>query len=193
MVQSIVSLRQRYTELEHATCILSIECNLGLESVHLTRAIARREGARPYRVMNEGPGGSAGFLTTNATKSQGYQQVRECLRVGKIAFGKKFFSNTLDDKAVAELQKELNAFSVIKEPPRTLGGKMRVFYSGKKAGGKDDLVMALLIAMVSLRRFYSDPRYSTLSVPVELPDGFDSMTDEQRAVYAETNRPLYRN
>lgn len=76
--------------------------------------------------LNEGAGGTIGFLTTNQTKEASCFMLRDALSVGNIALSNEFFSNTMGERdAVAAIKDELERFAIVVEPARTLFGKAR--------------------------------------------------------------------
>ena len=105
---------------EDSTAVLCLESNLGYECQHIAQALQRAEVPR-WVALNEGAGGTIGFLTTNQTKEQMMMMTRDALRVGCITLADGFFSTTLgEEEAKEKLRDELGRFSVVVEPPNTL-------------------------------------------------------------------------
>lgn len=152
-IRSIPMLRQ--TQL-----VMVLESNLAFESQHLLHALGEA-GVKRWLALSEGAGGSIGLLTTNDRKEQYTLLVREALRMGTISCHDHFFSVTMTTReAKARLKDELQAFSVIIEPSKTLFGKTRKTYSGKIGGKNDDVVLAMQMAIYGARVFYTDDRYA---------------------------------
>ena len=121
----------------------------------------QRRKIRKWVVLREGAGGGIGFLTTNATKEAMMMMVRDALGVGCIAVHRQFFSTTHDPEEMLRMLKdELKAFCVITEPGKTPFAKPRKTYSGKVGGRNDDLAIALQLAVIGCRTFYSNDRYA---------------------------------
>lgn len=135
--------------------VMVLESNLAFESQHLLHALGEA-GVKRWLALSEGAGGSIGLLTTNDRKEQYTLLVREALRMGTISCHDHFFSCTMTTReAKARLKDELQAFSVIIEPSKTLFGKTRKTYSGKIGGKNDDVVLAMQMAVYGARVFYT--------------------------------------
>lgn len=61
--------------------VFAFESNLGFEAQHLTRAVVLG-GVRNWTAMLEGPRGTVGWLTTNATKEKSCLTTRSALNQG---------------------------------------------------------------------------------------------------------------
>lgn len=144
---------------EDSTAVLCLESNLGYECQHITLALTRAEVPR-WVVLNEGAGGTIGFLTTNQTKEQMMMMTRDALRVGCIALADGFFSTTMSENdALEKLRDELGRFSVVVEPPHTLFGKPRRTFTGKQGAQQDDLAIAFQLCMIAIRTFHMSSKY----------------------------------
>jgi len=74
--------------------------------------------------LQEGAGGTLGWLTTNERKEAMCLQLREALAVGNLSFSASFFSTTQTvAEARAQLKDELCNFCVLVEPSKTPFGK----------------------------------------------------------------------
>ena len=142
------------------SCSVQPCCLCRFECQHIVHEIQRRK-IRKWVVLREGAGGGIGFLTTNATKEGMMMMVRDALGVGCIAVHRQFFSTTHEpDEMLRMLKDELKAFCVITEPGKTPFAKPRKTYSGKVGGRNDDLAIALQLAVIGCRTFYSNERYA---------------------------------
>ena len=54
-------------QLKHAKLVFGFECNLGFEAQHAIHTI-QRNNVRDWVCLSEGPHGTPGVLTTNASK-----------------------------------------------------------------------------------------------------------------------------
>lgn len=145
---------------EDSSAVLCLESNLGFECQHITQALVRADVPR-WVALNEGAGGTLGFLTTNQTKESMMMMTRDALRVGCITLADGFFSTTLSETdAIEKMRDELGRFSVIVEPPNTLFGKPRRTFTGKQGAQQDDLAIAIQLAMIACRTFFMNSKYS---------------------------------
>ena len=129
------------------------------ECQHIIHAI-QSAGVRRWVALQEGAGGTLGWLTTNERKEQMCLQLREALSVGKLHFSDEFFSTTPGVREVKEqLEGELRNFCVLVEAAKTPFGKVKKTCSGKVGGRNDDLVIALQLALSGSRVFYQENRY----------------------------------
>lgn len=104
----------------------------------------------------EGPKGTAGWQTTNATKEKSCLTMRSSLGQGKMWLAQDFFSMSLGvEQAKRRIRDELCRFSVITNPPKTAFQESKKTYSGKVAGMQDDIAVVMQIAMEATIQFYS--------------------------------------
>lgn len=156
LVMNVLSGIRRLVGFEKCVFCFALESNLGQEAAHLC-SFFKRQNLRDYMVLSEGAGGTSGFLTTNERKKQGTLKLRTLLQAQKL----KIHENCISSKEkLDELKKELLNFTVLVEPSRNPFSNIRskMTFSGKMHGN-DDLIMALLIATLSLELFNSDPKY----------------------------------
>lgn len=147
--------------LANATVVLCLESNLAFEAQHIIHTLQER-GLKRWVALQEGAGGTLGWLTTNERKESMCFQLRDALRVGNISFSAHLFSSTQGaDDAVRSLEDELRNFCILVEAPRTPFGKVKKTYSGKVGGRNDDLVIALQLAIAGIRMFYQSTRYAS--------------------------------
>lgn len=138
-----------------------LESNLAFESQHLLHALSEA-GVKKWIALAEGQGGTIGLLTTHGRKEEYCLLVREALRMASISFHNDFFSVTLGEReAKQRLRDEMENFSVVTEPPKTLFGQTRKTYTGKLGGKQDDVILSLQMSLYGAKKFYTDPRYQT--------------------------------
>tara|TARA_Y100000389_G_C17308512_1_gene436718 strand:- start:150 stop:575 length:426 start_codon:yes stop_codon:yes gene_type:complete len=115
---------------------------------------------RRWIALSEGQGGTIGLLTTHGRKEQYMLLVREALRMGTISLHDDFFSLTLGTRdARTRLTEELENFSVVTEPSKTLFGQTRRTFTGKLGGKQDDVVLALQMSLYGAKAFWTDHKY----------------------------------
>lgn len=149
--------------LANATAVMSFESNLAFESQHLLHHL-HTTGFKRWVSLAEGAHNSLGWHTTNDRKEQMALLLRECLRVGKIAYSDYFFSISMTkQEAKKRMGDEIRNFSVITEPGKTAFARSRKTYTGKLGGQQDDTVIALQLALIAQRTFFEDARYSQFS------------------------------
>lgn len=183
LIDHITALRGN-SELQRSLVVLVLESNLGFESQHLAAAL-QRANVGNWLCLQEGAGGSTGWLTTNSTKEAMCLRTREALRVGSLVLWDKFQCLSQAPKdAIAQLNKELSNFCIISEPAKHLFGVARKTYTGEtsessmpqphtnsiptyhlpnpgKIGGQqDDLCIALQLAISGSRVFKTSDKYS---------------------------------
>lgn len=149
--------------LENATAVMSFESNLAFESQHLLHHL-HQVGFKKWVSLAEGAHNTLGWLTTNGRKEQMALLLREALRVGKIAYSDRFFSLSMTkQEAQKRIGDEIRNFSVITEPGKTPFARSRKTYTGKLGGQQDDVVITLQLALIAMRTFFEDSRYSRFS------------------------------
>lgn len=116
---------------------------------------------RMYNIMGDA-NPRKGFLTTEETKHRSVKLVNHILHSKRMCVAQKPYTGNakITASGIAEsmliFNNQLKKFH--KEPikPRDLlTSHMKYTYSGKKSCGKDDMVMAFLIAVFSIDEFYS--------------------------------------
>ena len=146
--------------LAHTISVLCLESNLGFESQHLLHYLSESNFPR-WISLAEAARGELGFLTTSSTKEKMCLSLREALSQGSISYHPNFFSHSLGVfDAKRRIKDEVSNFSIITEPPKTHGGKVRKTYTGKLGGQQDDTAIALQLAVCSTRIFFQSPKYS---------------------------------
>ena len=158
VIEHIKKIRQ-IPNLEESTIVFCLESNLAFECQHLLHSI-QNAGIKRWVALNEGAGGSLGWLTTNERKEAMCLQLREALSVGKLHFCTDFFSTTQGlREAKEQLESEMRNYCVLVEASKTPFGKVKKTYSGKVGGRQDDLIITLQLALIGSRVFYTEPRY----------------------------------
>jgi hypothetical protein len=146
--------------LPTAMFVFIFESNLGFESQHLLHAVESDSSIKNWVAMSEGASSGLGWLTTNERKETMVLLTREAMRVGKIAFSQRFFSTSMTIKESRNrILDELGNFCVVKEPPKTTFGKMRITYTGKLHGHQDDVCIALMLAIIGSSYFFQNEKY----------------------------------
>jgi len=149
--------------MNHTTAVLSFESNLAYESQHLLHHLQINKFQR-WVSLAEGAHNQLGWLTTHSRKEGMALQLRESLRVGKIAYSPHFFSLSMSrDEAKKRLGGEMRNFSVITEPSKSQFGKSRKTYTGKLGGMQDDVCIALQLVIAAQRTFFESPKYSSFA------------------------------
>lgn len=160
LVLKHVQKARELPDMHDATVVFCLESNLAFEAQHILRAVTQA-GIKKWLALQEGVGGSLGFLTTNATKEAMCLMLRDALRIGCIALHEQFFSHTQTVSEIKhQLGEELKTYTVIVEPGRTPFCRVRKTYSGKIGGRQDDVCVALQLALIGLRTFTSSDKYS---------------------------------
>ena len=134
--------------LEAAHVMLSVEANLGFEAMHHQAYIAS-SGLTKVIVMNEDQE-RAGVRTTNDMKRTMVIIMNDALSHLRLHFYKDMVAiNGKNDskKMVEMIIKQVISFHRIVQPPLKLHQEPKEIYNGKMGGGKDDLLMALMLGL----------------------------------------------
>lgn len=130
LIDHITALRGN-SELQRSLVVLVLESNLGFESQHLAAAL-QRANVGNWLCLQEGAGGSTGWLTTNSTKEAMCLRTREALRVGSLVLWDRFQCLSQSPKdAINQLNRELSNFCIVSEPAKHLFGIARKTYTGE--------------------------------------------------------------
>ncbi len=149
-------------EFENHFIVVAVESNLGFESGHhhiyiqqepdLSSRVCMLTEARHANSDQK----YAGFLTTNATKSN------MCLLTSlKLQEGRYSICNEITsvegsvDKKLGMLENQLGVFSAITKPATSIGGLPSVKYTGKHVATSDDLAMVFLFLIQATFLFNS--------------------------------------
>lgn len=156
LIKHLTNIR-RDSRFTNAMSVFIIESNLGLESERIANML--KDNYTNYVVMTERDDGRhLGFRTTASVKTLSVDTVREQIlsHVLKVADENTMVSFRKD--IVPFFIEQLEEFAIILKESST--DKPSKKYSGKEGGGKDDLVMALLIMMHWHRVWYTSVKYS---------------------------------
>lgn len=144
----------------NTTKIFIIESNLGFESQHLELFLKGK--LNNFVVLRE-KDDRVGFITTNETKSNAVEKFRALLGSDAFAISSASSFVCVSKKNYEEMidffQNQMLNFTESVVKSSKIGGKTRKFYTGKAAGSKDDLVMAVLIALYNIPIFLTADRY----------------------------------
>ena len=133
------------------------------ESQHLLHHLSEMN-IKNWVSLAEGAHNELGWLTTHSRKEAMALLVREALRVGKLSFNQHFFSVSMSSQeAKRRLGDELRNFSVVTEAPKTHFAKSRKTYTGKLGGMQDDVVISFQLALIAIKTFFENSKYSTFS------------------------------
>ena len=137
------------------------ESNLGFEAQHHAMALERAKVSRLV-TLREGPQQSIGLLTTNETKAAQCKLLQELLENSALSVCADMVCLSAEPaEALHMLIGEMRNYSVLIEPPRSAFGRSKQTFSGKLGGQNDDLVIALQLALLGMRRFLNNPLYAS--------------------------------
>tara|TARA_B110000858_G_C17760589_1_gene454318 strand:+ start:873 stop:1475 length:603 start_codon:yes stop_codon:yes gene_type:complete len=157
-IDHLIHLR-KLPVLSHTISVLCLESNLGFESQHLLHYLKESNYPR-WISLAEAARGDLGFLTTHSTKEKMALTLREVLQQNAISYHNDFFSLSLGNReAKQRLRDEISNYSILTQPPTQPFGKTRRTYTGKTSGLQDDTAIALQLAVVSTRIFFSSSKY----------------------------------
>lgn len=112
--------------LSHNVC-LRFSSFFRFEAQHLLHSL-HQANFKKWVSLSEGAAQTLGWLTTNGRKESMALLLRECLRVGKIAYSDWFFSLSMSkQEAKKRMGDETRNFSVITEPGKTAFAKVSIF------------------------------------------------------------------
>jgi hypothetical protein len=140
----IAAIRSQHYRLNMSECRVMIERNLGFEAEHMFRHCRNW----PSVTFLREPGSDRiGCLTTQNLKLAFVTYTNILLRENRVFVTQDRFVDLNAAKSRDMLLDQLSFFSFSFSAPQTLMQKERFAISGKGQGGKDDLVMALLIGL----------------------------------------------
>ncbi len=147
--------------------MLSVESNLGNEAMH-HQAYVVSAGISRVVVMTEDHD-RAGVRTTNNMKRTMVIIMNDALAHLRLFFYKNMVAvnGKRDAKAMVKLlQQQVTSFHRIVEPPLKSHQVPKEIYNGKVGGGKDDLLMALMLGLYMLNVAMSKPeKYGHITHP----------------------------
>jgi hypothetical protein len=164
-----VSRLRNHTHLQKIPIVLVVESNLGFEAAHNARYIMEAgidnvEIAHEQKLnnkayvapstLNDYATNSVGIRTTNLSKERMYIQMREILeddtlRVWEHAQPRE---GTCKEQ-VGKLVRQMHNYSAVHSDPKLVFAPVRRVFTGKAMGEQDDLLIALMIAMLYRRLF----------------------------------------
>lgn len=148
------AVRRTHSMLLYSTVRIIIENNLGFEGQHLYRECKSIDNSR--FVCEPGKMTRVGVHTTHELKLAFVVYTNVLLRETRVfAHPEESWVEVNSNGTRKILQEQLNYFGFVFSKPDNIFQKERVQVSGKSAGGKDDLAMALLISLY----FSIDSRY----------------------------------
>jgi hypothetical protein len=134
--------------LESAFIMLSVESNLGNEAMH-HQAYVASAGLTKVVVMNEDRD-RAGVRTTNDMKRTMVIIMNDAISHLRLCFYKDLvaINGKRDGKMMRKMvQQQVTSFHRIVEPALKPHQMPKEIYNGKMGGGKDDLLMALMLGL----------------------------------------------
>lgn len=169
LLTHVKGLRE-HSSLRKLPVVLIVESNLGFEAAHNSRyviesgienvEIAHEQSLTKPGASNAGPRtlheyatNSVGIRTTNQSKERMYIHLREALEDNTLCVWENAQSSTGIDGQVKKLIRQMHNYSAVHSDPKALFGTARRIFTGKAMGEQDDLVIALMIAML-YRRLY---------------------------------------
>jgi len=134
-----------------------VESNGGTERNHQKHHVEMSGLPNVYFLMESGRSKRPGVFTTDHTKETCVNLIQELLELKKIAFHTKFLTCCSGKLATVgniqeKLLKQLSSFDRITTPNANPLRPAKIEYSGKRSG-MDDMVMALFLALLSMRLF----------------------------------------
>ena len=101
---------------------------------------------------------AAGVWTNQQNKKRMVQIAADLLANDKLRVSDSLNGSNVQTD-LADIEEQLRRFTPVVEVAKNLFGKTKVTYSGKRGGKKDDLAMALLIALYWERYFLNEPGF----------------------------------
>jgi hypothetical protein len=151
LLNKIMSHHQFY----HTSIVLTVEGNLGPTAGYIAKYIC---DLYPGRVIVVGTYSSelkVGLEQTNYVKSEMFQLTRHEISGFTMCLAETVHTTAASEEVIlTKLNKQLNAYKIV-----SVNGKTTK-YSGKGNGQKDDLCIALQIAVYGEKFFYTSGRYA---------------------------------
>lgn len=143
MVQRHVLRIRRVREFALSHIVIMVERNLGFEAEHHERALNGLQGTR-HRIDHSAR--RYGILTTEEVKYGMMTLFNNMLRDQRVAFCEPLLS---EDPVAARrrIQEQMKVYSFQFKQAANCFGKQRVALCGKVGGMKDDVVIALQLAV----------------------------------------------
>lgn len=142
-----------------STLVIAAEMNLGMESEWIKREVMR-SGILNVIFMQEKLLRS-GVPTTHQTKKDMMMKLRGRLCAGRLRIADTFTTHGSVDEILDTLKKQMIAFSEVKTPSSDPAAAVKVRWHGKRNGERDDIVIAMQLALYWSEHFRSDPKYAS--------------------------------
>lgn len=171
MIQrNAVALRD-YPKFAQAVLVVIVECNMGYPIADRIRGMLSRPDMRPIFILSRDPGkkGRAGVWTGETEKVLYGSTLERVLANGALSRAKTFVAPSSADSQRPErhwdeLLKQMATFRrIVHEPTDETSQKFRVTLTGKGGGAKDDLVLALQMALYWGDDVRRDPVFLTMT------------------------------
>ena len=168
LINHLRRLRNHPT-LSKLPIVLAVESNLGFEAAHNARYVMEagiknvdiaherqlnnKSNIAP-RTVDEFARNTVGIRTTNTSKERMYMLLREALEDNTLRVWEEAQpeEGTLDEQ-VAKLVRQMHNYSAVHSDPKQIFGAARRIFTGKAMGEQDDLVIAVMIAILYRRLF----------------------------------------
>lgn len=145
LCRHVSALRAENSLLLGSQCVITVERNLGFEAEHLYRACRGIENSVYVREARDAT--RIGVLTTLERKQEFVTYANVMLRETRVFAWKHGWINVEENDTRKVLYEQLSFFGYTFSAPENQFQREKFAISGKAAGGKDDLCMALLIGM----------------------------------------------
>lgn len=171
MIQrNAVALRD-HPKFAQAVLVVIVECNMGYTIADRVRGMLSRPDMRPILVLSRDPGkkGRAGIWTGETEKTLYATNLERIMANNALARAGTFVSPPSADPQRSErhwdeLLKQLATFRrIVHQPTDEAFQKFRVTLTGKGGGAKDDLVLALQMALFWGDDVRRDPMFLTMA------------------------------
>jgi len=143
LVERHISRLRDIAMFQHSEIIIMVERNLGFEAEHHQRALA---GIPMTRHRTDHTAQRYGILTTQDIKMGMMTLLNNMLREQQV----NLYSELISDDAVSNrkrLKEQLSIYSFQFKSAADVFGKQRISLNGKVGGMKDDVVIALQLAI----------------------------------------------
>lgn len=161
------------------------ESNLGFEAQHHAMALERSKVPQLV-TLREGPQQSIGLLTTNDTKAAQCKLLQELLQNSALSVCADMVCLSMEPaEALQQLVGEMKNFSIVVEPPKNAFAKSKMTFSGKLGGQNDDLIIALQLALLGMRRFLNNPLYASFRKVSDVAYATTESAHASQSMYAQ--------
>lgn len=146
-------------EFAGSKVVVCVESNLGAEAENYCNFL-RAEEVPNLIIMQEDKDQKDGWRTTDMSKEAGVIRLNQILNERRLKFYEKMLRVQRKEKENTpheirmHISEQLQAFMCFVLPKKNLWDELKRRFSGK-LGGRDDLAMAMMIAVLSFERFRS--------------------------------------